>query len=155
MADHSKKIKLPMYVAPEPWAVLYVHPMDGRFKDMGRKCWNCFMWASEEERCTIHPKDLEIHGWDVCGYHVPGNPLKKLSDLPNHESIQPVDPEVSGLEHQIPETGTMCGNCRFYTPSETKPQHGFCASVAKQNDKLPLYQAKVAYYGCCTRWENQ
>ncbi len=112
------------------------------------------MWASDEQKCVIHAKNIKIPGNAVCGYHVPGKPLNSLVDFDNHNSIQSLDPKTSGLEYDIPEHGTMCGNCRYYKSSKSNPENGFCAAVTNQNDNEPLYRAKVEYYGCCSRWEE-
>lgn len=150
----SKKKKLPIHVVPEAWSVLYVHPMKGEFAEQGRKCSNCFMWVSGNSTCVIHEDDVTIPGSAVCGYHVPGEPMETANEFQRHESIQRVDPEASGLESDIPEEGTMCGNCKFYTPTEKDKMKGYCGVVTKDNSDTPLYKARVEFYGCCTRWED-
>lgn len=149
-----KKVKLPLYVVPETWAVLYVKPMKGKFVKQGRRCDNCFMWVKPTNRCVIHSPDLEIAGSDVCGYHVAGNPIEdteRAAEL--FADIEPVDPENSGLENDVPSEGTMCGNCIAYSPSEK--DRGHCNAVTTNNDKLPLLKQPVSFYGCCARWEKK
>lgn len=127
--------------APEPWGVLYVPPRkDGR----GRLCGNCVMWtAAEGGRCVIHARDLVVKRTEVCGYHVSGRPMPKWMD---HPGMEPVDPELSGLE-EVGSAGTKCGNCRYFSAAA-------CARV--QQPGAPRFTpAKVEANGCCAAWERR
>lgn len=153
--NNNKKAKLFLSVVPEAWSVLYVSPMVDEYKSQGRKCSNCFMWAMDEQKCAIHHNSIKISGDFVCGYHVTGQPLNSLVDFNNYDSIQHVDPKLSGLEHNTPKEGTMCGNCKFYSPSKKQKNKGRCNVVTANNDSLPLLKQSVDFYGCCTRWEGK
>ena len=130
---------LPQVPLPEAWGVLYAPPNPD---DTAKMCANCIMWSFQDQRCTIHPEDLEVPYNAICGYHVYGQPMELRMD---HPGMAPVDPKLSGFD--IVPNGTYCGSCAFYEP--TSDLKGNCWAVAKPDGKPPQ---KVEFMGCCTRW---
>jgi len=119
---------------PEPWGVLYSPPN----KNGERKsCGNCFAW-SQDKRCLIHDRDLEVTTDQICGYHVFGKPLWKWVN----RGVQPLDPALTGLV-RVPG-GTSCDICMWF-------ENGMCLAV-RGPDGNP---AKVQDKGCCARWEEK
>jgi hypothetical protein len=117
---------------PEPWGVLYCPPnKDGSTK----MCQNCFMW-SKDQHCLIHDKQHKILPNQVCGYHVPGEPLDAYVD----RNVQPVDPGLSGLI--MTKDGASCDTCLWF-------EYAKCMAVIDKN----CQPAKVHPKGCCARWE--
>lgn len=130
--------------APLPFAsgVLYANPNpDGSQKS----CRNCFMWVAGENRCIIHPPEVEVMPAHICGYHVFGMPLERWAEIPG---LDPVDPALSGLE--LVGEGTVCGTCVYYEP--TGRGKGLCYGVAGV-DRYP--PQPVQLMGCCARWEGR
>lgn len=123
---------------PEPWAVLYAKPnLDGSRK----KCSNCVFWVVDS-RCVLHKKDLVISEDFICGYHVYGSPL---NDWKQFKSIDPLDPDLSGLERI--EGGTSCDTCKW---SYEKDDKNWCKAVMGKDGK----DAEIQPKGCCSRWEK-
>jgi hypothetical protein len=126
---------------PFAWGVLYAHPnKDGSMKS----CRNCYAWVAGENKCVIHPRDVKVTSVQVCGYHIPGEPLKEWMDIPGLESV---DPSLSGLA-RVGE-GTVCGSCTYF--EKTSEAGGLCHAVASKNGKPPQ---PVEEMGCCARWEQ-
>lgn len=127
---------------PAPDGALYRRPNpDGSRKS----CRLCIMWVSEENKCVIHPKDVEVTADMVCGFHVYGEPIKKWMD---HPGIQPVTPDLSGL--QIVGAGAVCASCRFYEDGGNGA--GLCWGVSKPEDRRP--PQPVELMGWCSRYEG-
>lgn len=101
------------------------------------------MWVSGENKCVIHAKSVTVKGDMICGYHVPGVPMKVWMD---HPGIEPVDPKTSGLETVV--GGTSCDTCKYYE-AQTEDR-GNCWAVSR-NGKPPV---QVQALGCCARWES-
>ena len=123
---------------PAPWGALYVKPMESK---ENRHCDNCMMW-SKDDRCAIHAEDQEVKHDDICGYHVVGKPMDKRME---HEGMEAVDPEYSGLDN-VPD-GTACDNCKWYEAHGENM--GLCHALEAGGTHAPV-QAK----GCCARWEH-
>lgn len=122
--------------------VLYVPPMKAPFKGQGRKCSNCMLWVPKgPNRCSILGPDVEAKAGAVCGYHVPGAPMRgEWQDHPG--GMQYIPPKLAGLE-MAPEAGTMCGNCDHLHADR-------CLVVVGEDGR----KAKVHPLGCCNRWEG-
>lgn len=131
------------FLKPTYDQALYVEPMQGRFENQGRKCSNCAFWITSNH-CNIHPLDLDINGNFVCGYHVPGSPSNQQI---NYRNIEPLNPELSGLE-EVSNEGTHCGNCQFFKGDE---DGGTCGRLKNEQGG----NAEVQFYGCCTVWTGQ
>lgn len=127
---------------PEPWGVLYVTPNDTRTP---RICGNCIFWAKDDNRCLLHPPDVETVINAVCGYHVSGDPVDKWQHIPG---INFLEPKLSGLE--VTKNGTWCQNCRYYEPKTALT--GLCHAMANHKTEEP--PVKVQAEGCCARWNH-
>jgi hypothetical protein len=126
---------------PFAWGVLYRHPNpDGSRK----RCANCIMWVSKENRCVIHPREVQVDAQDMCGFYVFWQPTDRWMD---HPGIQPVDPKLSGLRDA--GSGVSCANCRYYQVVDRS--HGLCRAVASENRQPPQ---PVDSLGWCTRYEG-
>jgi hypothetical protein len=146
--DDQELVEPPPHEArSQPWGVVYVHPNP----DGSRKaCRNCIMWVAGQDRRVVHEKNLPITAEHVCGYHVYGKPMRRWTD---HPGIDPLDPNLSGLD-MVPG-GTSCDICREYLPAprvfpaaEEGVVMGRCQVVIDQN-RMP---APVDPLGCCARW---
>lgn len=128
--------------APETWGVLYAHPNPNASR---KSCKNCMMWV-ETNQCVIHNPKVHVSSQHTCGYHVYGKPMKKWMD---HEDIEYVDPQHSGLE--LAPGGTSCDTCRFF--EATYASHtGMCKQVsAGEGSEL---HAEVHARGCCAAWKR-
>lgn len=128
--------------APLPflWGVLYAAPNeDGSAKS----CRNCYAWVSTADRCILHRRNVKVTEEMVCGYHIPGEPLRDFGHI---AGLEPLDPKLSGLE-QVGE-GTVCGTCRYF--EQKSDSRGLCHGVSRASGQPP---APVDIMGCCARWE--
>lgn len=127
---------------PTPGGALYRHPNpDGSRKS----CGTCIMWVSEENRCVIHPRSLEVSADLNCGYHVFGAPMERWMD---HPGIMPVTPELSGLRWAGP--GVACASCKFYRAQSNDA--GLCVGVSDPDTRRP--GVPVQSLGWCARYEG-
>ena len=127
---------------PMPNGALYRHPNpDGTRK----RCGNCVMFIESEDRCFIHPPDLEVAGDMWCGYHIFGKPMAG-STL--REGMQAVTPDISGLRRV--GAGAACAGCQFYKDQGTGT--GLCYGVSRPDDRQP--PAPVELLGNCARYEG-
>lgn len=125
---------------PEPWGTLYADPNP----DQSRKaCANCTFWIPSGE-CDVHAPGIQVAGYDVCGYHIYGQPLVARSPRQN---AQYVKPEYSGLM-TIPG-GTTCGRCKWYESDVMFVQRGLCMAL----DDSSGAPAPVEELACCARFE--
>lgn len=127
---------------PMPSGALYRHPNpDGTRK----ACGNCVFWDSADERCVIHPLNVEVKASFWCGYHIFGKPLESWVHF---ENIQPVTPDLSGLIDAGP--GVNCGSCKFYRDQGNGK--GLCWGVSRPDDRKPPQPVEIM--GICARFES-
>lgn len=127
---------------PKPDGALYRHPNpDGSRK----RCDNCVMWISKEDRCSIHLPDQVVQGSAWCGYHIFGKPMEK--SMPHEGSMQAVTPDISGLRPAGP--GVACASCLYY--KDQGGGKGLCYGVSKPDDRRP--PQPVELMGICARYE--
>lgn len=130
----------PIAGLPKPWGVLYAHPNpDGSRKS----CGNCSGWVRTQS-CKIHDPAVAVPADGICGYHIYGSPHSIRGS--EHNRIQYVDPESSGLE-QV-QGGTSCDRCLYYKGQSEVA--GVCHAVVMEGN----VEAVVEALGCCTRWEK-
>lgn len=142
---HSLKVYLGRPGAPAPSGpaifpgqALYARPNPDGTRKM---CRNCVLWLSMGE-CAIHDADVVATPNTICGYHVYGRPDAGLT----RESLDPVPPELSGLE-QV-RGGTSCDTCTYYKPQGATG--GTCGLVRDPQD--PDLDFPVEALGCCNFW---
>lgn len=127
---------------PTPPEVLYVPPMKAPFEGQGRRCNNCMMWVPRgPNRCSILGPGVRVTHVMVCGYHVPGAPMRGAwVDHPG--GMQYIPSDLAGLI-SAPMNGTSCGNCAHFDRNS-------CKAVIDTQGR----PARVESFGCCTRWRQ-
>lgn len=133
-----------------------------------KQCLNCIFWlggrgpmgteggdgaTGGREECFIHDADVIVLPDMVCGYHVFGVSLGGSVGA-FRENMQPVTPELSGLE-QV-KGGSSCDSCRHFAGTPETPS-GLCQALYETElDELgePMH-AVVQSQGCCCAWERK
>jgi hypothetical protein len=102
------------------------------------------------EECFVHDSNVITTADMICGYHVYGEPMGSGA-VPPRQNMQPLDPELSGLE-QVPE-GTSCESCVHYTATPGALS-GTCAALYENPDESEpdAPHAIVHALGCCAAW---
>lgn len=114
---------------------------------VGKRCDNCRLWAEREEKCLILGREHQVPAGAVCGYHVGGEPQLYVTALSGEGSLTP---EQAGLllPGQIPQRGTTCDSCAYYTAMSD--DSGTCRATADPSE--PRCATRVDALGCCARW---